>query len=90
MTLNHRGQNTGARPWMHGVEELRSSARRGGVTTAFSGKGVTEQEAGEMQNQYGEVPLTGGDPEGAGDEADQWLQDQESASYTAGNMGRRG
>lgn len=26
---NHRGQNTGARPWMHGVEELRvSSAER--------------------------------------------------------------
>jgi len=27
---NHRGQNTGARPWMHAVEELRagSAARK--------------------------------------------------------------
>lgn len=24
--INHRGQNTGARPWMHSVEELRAGS----------------------------------------------------------------
>ena len=26
MTLNHRGKDTGARPWMHGVEALRAGS----------------------------------------------------------------
>lgn len=92
MALNHRGQDTGARVWMHGVEDMRAGARRGSVTHATSGRGVSEQEAMEMQSQYGAVPAVSGDPEGAGDAADQWLQDQsdrQSASEVAGNMGRR-
>jgi hypothetical protein len=31
-----------------------------------------------MQDQYGAVPVVDGDPEGAGDAADQWLQDHRS------------
>jgi len=88
MTLNHRGQPTGARPWMHGVEDMRSSARRGMARQAFTGRNVSEEEAAQMQDQYGTVPLTGGDPEGAGDAADQWLRDHEVSSEVAGNMGR--
>lgn len=93
MVMNHRGQDTTARVWMNGVEDLRSQARRGSATHAFSDRGMSEEEAGEMQGQYGAVPVVSGDPEGAGDAADQWLQDQsdrQSASEVAGNMGRRG
>lgn len=89
MALNHRGQDTGARVWMHGVEDMRSQARRGSATHATSGRGMSEQEAAEMQGQYGAVPTVSGDPEGEGDAADQWLQEAE-ASTIAGNMGRRG
>lgn len=89
MALNHRGQDTGARVWMHGVEDMRAGARRGSVTHATSGRGVSEQEAMEMQGQYGAVPVVSGDPEGEGDAADQWLQEAE-VSTIAGNMGRRG
>jgi hypothetical protein len=78
MTTNHRGQDIGARVWMHGVEDMRSSARRGSARKAFTGRNVTEQEAVEMQDQYGAVPVVDGDPEGAGDAADQWLQDHRS------------
>ena len=90
MVMNHRGQDTTARVWMHGVEDMRSQARRGSVTHATSGRGVSEQEAAEMQGQYGAIPAVSGDPEGAGDMADQWLNEQEQASQVAGNMGRRG
>ena len=81
MALNHRGQDTGARVWMHGVEDMRAGARRGSVTHATSGRGVSELEAAEMQGQYGAVPAVSGDPEGAGDAADQWLQNQQSYGY---------
>jgi hypothetical protein len=74
---------------MHGVEDMRAGARRGSVTHATSGRRMGEQEAAEMQGQYGAVPAVSGDPEGAGDMADQWLQEAE-ASTIAGNMGRRG
>lgn len=74
MTLNHRGQPTGARPWMHGVEDMRSQARRGAASYAFTDRGMNEQEADEMRGQYGAVPMTSGDPEGSGDAADQWLR----------------
>lgn len=92
---NHRGQNTGARPWMHGVEEMREdmrgSARRGTATYAFSDRGMTEQEANEMQSQYGVSPV---DPllddgyEGYGDAADQWLSvnDTRDNPYIGGRM----
>lgn len=89
MVMNHRGQDTTARVWMHGVEDMRSQARRGSATHATSGRGMSEQEAAEMQGQYGAVPVVSGDPEGEGDAADQWLQEAE-ASTIAGNMGRRG
>ena len=78
MTLNHRGQNTGARPWMHSVEDMRSQARRGAARQAFTGRNVTEQEAMEMKDQYGAVPAVDGDPEGYGDAAYEWLQNQQS------------
>ena len=89
MVMNHRGQDTTARVWMNGVEDLRSQARRGSATHAFSDRSMSEQEAAEMQGQYGAVPAVSGDPEGEGDAADQWLQEAE-ASTIAGNMGRRG
>jgi len=92
MTTNHRGQPTGARPWMHGVEELRDSARRGNARMTHNDRRpMQEQEAVEMSNIHGVGPVIGGDPEGRGDAADQWLQDNEDnevASQVASGMGR--
>jgi hypothetical protein len=77
---------------MHGVEELRDSARRGNARMVYNDqRPMKEQEAVEMADTYGVGPVVSGDPEGRGDAADQWLQDQndnEVASQVASGMGR--
>jgi hypothetical protein len=77
---------------MHGVEELRDSARRGNaIMTHDERRPMKEQEAVEMADTYGVGPVVSGDPEGRGDAADQWLQDNEDnevASQVASGMGR--
>jgi hypothetical protein len=91
MTLNHRGQDTRARPWMHGVEDMRENARRGTATYAFSDRGMSEQEAVEMQRMHGVStvdPLLDDGVEDYGDAADQWLSvnDTRDNPYIGGRM----
>jgi len=88
---NHRGQNTGARPWMHGVEDMRENARRGTATYAFSDRGMSEQEANEMERMHGVStvdPLLDDGVEDYGDAADQWLSvnDTRDNPYIGGRM----
>lgn len=43
---NHRGQNTGARPWMHSVEELRAGS------TAIAARKHRETYGYDADNPY--------------------------------------
>jgi hypothetical protein len=76
---------------MHGVEDLRENARRGTATYAFSDRGMSEQEAVEMERMHGVStvdPLLDDGVEDYGDAADQWLSvnDTRDNPYIGGRM----